>query len=111
MRNNHNRRRGRRQVEIAFYKRFETLMAVYKELQATIPEVPISFCMFGSLTKGKVLNAETAQYADIDLEIKYDKEALDSLASAKEKKGVIERLKFYIEILISKAVILIELRD
>lgn len=56
-------------------KRFETLMAIYKELQATIPEIPISFCLFGSLTKGKILDKETAKDTDIDLDIKFDNEA------------------------------------
>lgn len=58
-------------------KRFRVLMEIYKELQATIPEIPISFCMFGSLTKGKVLTSETAECADIDLDIKFDKKAWD----------------------------------
>ena len=83
-------------------KRFRILMEIFKELQAKIPQIPISFCMFGSLTKGKVLTAETAKYADVDLEIKYDREALDSLVSAKEKKGVIEKLKFFTEIFIQE---------
>ena len=82
-------------------KRFRALMAICKELQKDLPQIPISFCLFGSLTKGKVLTAETASNADIDFDVKYDAEAITA-STLKEKRETASKFEFLIEETIKK---------
>ena len=58
-------------------KRFAAVVKIYKEIQSLVPDIPISFVLYGSLAKGKILDEETAKVTDIDLEIFYDGEAAD----------------------------------
>ena len=84
-------------------KRFRVLMEIYKELQGKLPMVPISFCMYGSLVKGKILTPETAPDTDIDLEVKYDEEIYD-IKTSREKRRLTGKLEFYIEEVILKKI-------
>lgn len=53
--------------------------------------IPISFSIFGSLVKGKILTPETAEYADIDLYIDLDSETLELRTKDIAVKKTIER--------------------
>lgn len=60
-------------------RRIQVLRDIYRELQAVLP-IPISISVFGSLVKGKQLKADNARDADIDIDLKFDKEALNALS-------------------------------
>jgi hypothetical protein len=68
-------------------ERFRALVEIYKELQKLIPQIPISFSFFGSLTKGKpLLDKNTAENTDIDIDIKFDGEILGRLTQEEWQK-------------------------
>ncbi len=52
-------------------KRIKDLSRIRKELQDDYT-IPISFVVYGSLTKGKILNKKLAREADIDFSVFYD---------------------------------------
>lgn len=56
-------------------KRIQALRDIHHKLEAELG-IPISFSVFGSLVKGKILTTETARRADIDMWIDLDQEDL-----------------------------------
>ncbi len=66
-------------------RRIEALRDIQHELQNEFP-IPISICIFGSLVKGKVLTSQTAPNTDIDVDLKFDQEALDTLPGGERTK-------------------------
>jgi|GEM_PF-3947604 len=55
-------------------ERIRALTEVYKELKETFPS--IGFSLYGSLTKGKVLNEHAKEVSDIDFAVYLDKDEL-----------------------------------
>jgi len=71
--------------------RIEALKDIQHKLQAEFP-VPISISVFGSLVRGKKLTNEIAYDTDVDFNLKFDEEALESLPE-EEKSKLISKLK------------------
>lgn len=55
-------------------ERIAATKETYQNLKKAIPEVNVSFSLFGSLSKGKELEPETAAKADVDLYCFFDSE-------------------------------------
>ncbi len=56
-------------------RRITALRDIHHSLESAL-RIPLSFCIIGSLVKGKTLTPDTAEYADIDMSIFFDEEAL-----------------------------------
>ncbi|MCW1930645.1 MAG: nucleotidyltransferase domain-containing protein [Candidatus Kerfeldbacteria bacterium] len=69
------------------------LKQLYLELREQFPDVRIGFTLFGSLSKGKVLNAETAKTSDVDVHVFIDEHDLKKRGETLPSNDPFERLR------------------
>ncbi len=67
-------------------ERLKTLHGAYQDWKQKLPEVGIGFTLYGSLSKGKVLDAESAKHSDVDVRLFIDQQDIErSLATLPEE--------------------------